>query len=170
MENPTYRNKLFEVKLINPITYRKILSLLNAYEYYMWSFVKIEVKGRPPQRRALLPMWSWPGLINSCTISKAALGRSLPETSNANYFGTVWRREISLPRAHIIIISPAIYIFCPVINARVVSLSDTGFRKWPDFINWLQRDSREGRVTVLSEFLFDLLHQGVVCNWPHTAV
>lgn len=58
--------------------------------------------------------------------TKATGGHLLPKTSGANYFGTVWRREISLPRAHIIIISPTIYIFYPV------SKGSFTFRKWPD--------------------------------------
>lgn len=100
-------------------------------------------------------------LINALrNLESGPWGDPLPETSHANYFGTVWRREISLPRAHIIIISAAIYIFYLVINVRAVSLSDTGFRKWPGFIS-----SRDCYATVLSEFLFDLLRQGVARNY-----
>lgn len=85
--------------------------------------------------RAVLLIKSWASLINALRNLESGPWALVAETSNANYFGTVWRREISLPRAHIIIISLAIYIFYSVINARVVSLSDTGFRKLPDFIN-----------------------------------
>lgn len=118
-------------------------------------------------KKKLIPYSLSPCASSKAAAALAAAARCRAETSSANYFGTVWRREISLPRAHIIIISAAIYIFYSVINARVVSLSGTGFRKWPSFINLFRGRFGEGVLaTVLSEFFFDLLYQGVaIITW-----